>query len=186
MTSNVFGYALKYFANFYDQSSDASPSPALQSECDFPGISLCRIRSGAQLRSVRFVAARPDKKLASASASPASSIEHPREGEISSADGLLFWDASRKSKTWRFKTKTPAPCSKNTSFSAWHVGQGTLEKPLKSRAPNKVITHLEQKVCPHCGRNRGARFQFGVVKGSKQILQANKSLTTSFRNTASF
>jgi hypothetical protein len=59
-----------------------------------------RIRSGVQLRSVRFVAARPDKKLASAYASPASSIEHPRAAEISSADGLLFSNASSKSKTW--------------------------------------------------------------------------------------
>ena len=82
------------------RSSDSSPSPALQSECAVPGISLCRIRSGVQLRSVRFVAARPDKKLASAYASPASSIEHPRAAEISSADGLLFSNASSKSKTW--------------------------------------------------------------------------------------
>jgi len=145
-----------------------------------------RIRSGVQLRSVRFVAARPDKKLASAYASPASSIEHPRAAEISSADGLLFSNASSKSKTWRFKTKPNASSSLNISLSAWHVGQVTVEKPLKSRGPNKVITHLEQNVCPHCERSRGARFPFGVVKGSKQNLQVNKSLTTSFLNTASF
>jgi hypothetical protein len=91
------------------RSSDSSPSPALQSECAVPGISLCRIRSGVQsLRSVRFVAARPDKKLASASVSPASLIEHPRAAvrfvgleqythlrisaslAISSADGFAF------------------------------------------------------------------------------------------------
>jgi hypothetical protein len=60
------------------------------------------------LRSVRFVAARPDKKLASASVSPASLIEHPRAAvrfvgleqythlrisaslAISSADGFAF------------------------------------------------------------------------------------------------